>query len=102
MLVDPLTRPMISKVLFDMLTQGFWQMTRKGPQGQKQLPLLAPALKPNFKYTETDLGHIETSPTNEFDMDHHKNQKHCKLVGVNNCIPSEYTSIIKLCYFIRN
>ena len=92
MSVDPLTKPMISKVLFDMLTQGFWQMTCKGPQGQKQLPLLAPALKPNFKYTEADLQHIQTTPMNEFDIGNYKNQKLCKLVEVNNFVPSEYIS----------
>ena len=90
MLVDPLTKPMISKVLFDMLTQGFWQMTCKGPQGQKQLPLLAPALAPNFKYTEADLQHIQTTPMKEFDIGDYKNQKRCRLVEVNNFIPLEH------------
>jgi hypothetical protein len=55
MVADALTKVMISPIMYDLLTHGYWQLKCVGLQGQKQDPLLAPALTISRDYTESDL-----------------------------------------------
>ena len=41
MLADPLTKSMISPMLYDLITHGYWGMKGIGPNGQVQKPLVA-------------------------------------------------------------
>ena len=58
MLADALTKPMLSSILFDLLTHGYWNFDSKNfdPLRGKELRL--------FKYTEQDLIDIQNVPAN--------------------------------------
>ena len=55
MLADPLTKSMISPMLYDLITHGYWRMNITGPNGQEQKPLIAIQNKTTFDYSEDDL-----------------------------------------------
>ena len=55
MLDDPLTKSMISPMLHDLITHGYWGMNTKGPNGQEQKPLIAIQDQTTLEYSEDDL-----------------------------------------------
>ena len=62
MIVDALTKSMVSPFLYDLLTHGFWRMKCVSLQGQAQKPLVAMPLQIQHDYQEDDLIQINKAP----------------------------------------
>jgi len=75
MLADALTKSMISRIMYDLLTHGYWNAYCTGPKGNEQQPLVAPPLQ-TTTYTEHDLRDIKTMPTTTI---------HFNSTNINNC-----------------
>ena len=54
MLADPLTKSMISPMLYDLINHGYWGMKGIGPNGQVQKPLVAHQDQYTLEYSEED------------------------------------------------
>ncbi len=69
MVSDALTKPMISPIMYDLITHGFWRVWCVGPKGETLMPLVAPALHPMTDYAEQDLIEIQKKlPKDQFHM----------------------------------
>ena len=69
MVVDALTKYMVSPILYDLLAHGFWRVKCLGIKGEVLSPLVAPSLQPTLEHTEKDLIDIQGMKPNHAERD---------------------------------